>query len=55
MRQAEPLCAENIGLKNITQSRRGGGGTNFSGRPNNVQLSPHIISVQEDQELEQAI
>ena len=32
-----------------------GGGTNFSGRTNNVQLSPHIISVQEDQELEQAI
>ena len=54
MREAEPLCAENIGLKNITQSRRGGG-TNFSGRTNNVQLSPHIISVQEDQELEQAI
>ena len=24
MREAEPLCAENIGLKNIARSRRGG-------------------------------
>ena len=34
MREAEPLRAENIGLKDIARSRRGG--TNFSGGINNV-------------------
>ena len=34
MREAESLCAENIGLKDIARSRRGG--TNFSGGTNNV-------------------
>ena len=34
MREAEPLCAENIGLKYIALSRRGE--TNFSGETNNV-------------------
>ena len=33
MREAEPLCAENIGLKDIARRYRG---TNFSGGTNNV-------------------
>ena len=32
--KAEPLSTENIGLKDIARSRRGG--TNFSGETNNV-------------------
>ena len=34
MREAEPLCAKNIGLKDIALSRRRE--TNFSGETNNV-------------------
>ena len=39
---AEPLCAENIVLKDIAQSCREGG-TNFSRGPNNVLFTAYLL------------
>ena len=43
MCEAERMCAENIGLKDIARSRRGG--TNFSGGTNNIlQITNHHLT-----------